>query len=213
MCFLQTLFTTLWTIWTHRNLVIHEGKQPNPLDVILTSQSLLCRYKEAFGCLSSSSHCSLSKHRVDSKVGGPWQLIIKVAAARDKRHNRTGLAYEAKSIQGVVVVQGITSSTGKLISIAIQEAMIEAAVKARSLWFNQFLFLCGSKRAVNVTNGFWPPSWQERVLLTDWSSLAQNDVYFHSIYVPRIANSYVSNLAKLATTMPIHHRMINQDFQ
>ena len=145
MCFLQTVFTTLWTIWTHRNLVIHEGKQPNPLDVILTSQSLLCRYKEAFGCLSSSSHCSLSKHRVDSKVGGPWQLIIKVAAAREKRHNRTGLAYEAKSIQGVVVVQGITSSTGKLISIAIQEAMIEEAVKARSLGFNHFLFLCGSR--------------------------------------------------------------------
>ena len=158
MCFLQTVFTTLWTIWTHRNIVIHEGKQPNPLDVILTSQSLLCRYKEAFRRLSSSTHCSLSKHRVDSKVGGPWQLIIKVAAAREKRHNRTRLAQEAKSIQGDVVMQGITSCTGKLISIAIQEAMIEAAVKAWSLGFNHFLFLCGSKRAVNVTNGFWPPS-------------------------------------------------------
>ena len=147
-----------------------------------------------------------------SKVGGPWQLIIKVATVREKRHNRTGLAYEAKSIQGVEVLQGITSCTGKLISIAIQEAMIEAAVKARSLGFNHFLFLCGIKRAVNVTNGFWPPSWQERVLLSDWASLARNDVYFHSIYVPRIVNSYVSNLAKLATTMPIHHCIVNQDF-
>ena len=134
MCFLQAVFTTLWTIWTHRNQVIHEGKQPNPLDVILTSQSLLCRYKEAFRCYSSSPHCSLAQQR----VGGPWQLIIKVAAARVKRHNRTGFAYEAKSIQGDVVLQGITSCTGKVVSIAIHEAMIEAAIKARSLGFNHF---------------------------------------------------------------------------
>jgi len=146
------------------------------------------------------------------KDGGPWQLIIEVATVREKRHNRTGLAYEAKRIQGVEVLQRITSYTGKLISIAIQEATIEAAVKAWSLGFNHFLFLFGGKRAVNVTNGFWPPSWQERVLLSDWASLARNDVYFHSIYVPRIVNSYVSNLAKLATTMPIHHCMVNQDF-
>ena len=90
--------------------------------------------------------------------------------------------------------------------------MTEAAIKARSLGFNHFLFLCSSKRAVNVINSFWPPSWQERVLLTDWASLAQNDVYLHSIYVPRVVISYVSSLAKLANTMPIQHCMINQDF-
>ena len=55
-------------------------------------------------------------------------------------------------------MQGITSCTGKLISIAIQEAMIEAAVKARGLGFNHFLFLCGSKRAVNVTMVFGLPA-------------------------------------------------------
>ena len=90
--------------------------------------------------------------------------------------------------------------------------MIEAAIKARSLGFNHLLFLCGSKRAVNVTNSFWPPNWQERVLLTDWASSAQNDVYFHSIYVPRVVISYVSSLAKLATSMPIQQCMIHQDF-
>lgn len=37
MLYLQVFFTTLWTIWTHKNQVVHEGKQPNPLDVILTS--------------------------------------------------------------------------------------------------------------------------------------------------------------------------------
>ena len=112
----------------------------------------------------------MAQQRVDHKIGGPWQLIIKVAAARVKRHNRTGVAYDAKSIQEDVVLQGITSCTGKVVSITIQEAMIEAAIKARSLGFNHFLFLCGSKRAVNVTNSFWPPSWQERVLLLGFLS-------------------------------------------
>ena len=44
---LQTMFTTLWTIWNHRNQVVHEGKCPNPIEIILTSQNLLCRYQMA----------------------------------------------------------------------------------------------------------------------------------------------------------------------
>ena len=35
--YLQAIFTTLWTIWNHRNTVVHEGKQPNPMEVILTA--------------------------------------------------------------------------------------------------------------------------------------------------------------------------------
>lgn len=53
---LQAIFTTFWTIWTHRNLVIHEGKQPNPIEVVLTSQSLLCGYKDALSTCSNPPH-------------------------------------------------------------------------------------------------------------------------------------------------------------
>ena len=138
--------------------MVHAGKQLNPLEVILTSQSLMCRYKEAHSCCSTSSHCSTVQQRFDQKVGGPWQLIIKVAAARVKKFNQLGFAYEAKSMQEDVVLQGIASCTGKVDSITFQEAMIEAAIKARSLGFNHILFLCDSKRAVNVTNTKWPPA-------------------------------------------------------
>ena len=37
---MQNIFTTLWTIWFHRNMVFHEGKQPNPMEVILMAQTL-----------------------------------------------------------------------------------------------------------------------------------------------------------------------------
>ena len=37
MCYLQDVFTILWTIWTHRNKVIHQGVTPNPMEVILTA--------------------------------------------------------------------------------------------------------------------------------------------------------------------------------
>ena len=138
--------------------MVHVGKQPNPLDVILTSQSLMCRYKEAHNCCSTSSHCSTVQQRSDQKVGGPWQLIIKVVAARVKKFIRSGFAYEAKSMQTDVVLQGIASCTGIVVSITIQEAMIKVALKARSLGFNHILFLCDSRRAVNVTNSKWPPN-------------------------------------------------------
>ena len=38
MNYVQAIFTYLWTIWNHRNLVLHEGKDPNPMEVILTVQ-------------------------------------------------------------------------------------------------------------------------------------------------------------------------------
>ena len=150
--------STHWLLIKHKNQVVHVGKQPNPLDVILISQSLMCRYKEAHSWCSTSSHYSTVQQRSDQKVGGPWQLIIKVAAARVKKFNRFGFAYEAKSMQTDVVLQGIASCTGIIVSITIQEAMIKVAIKARSLGFNHILFLCDSRRAVNVTNSKWPPN-------------------------------------------------------
>ena len=45
---LQALFTILWMLWNNRNMVLHKGQVPNPLEVVLTSQTLICRYREAF---------------------------------------------------------------------------------------------------------------------------------------------------------------------
>lgn len=37
MFFLQSLCTILWMIWNHRHKVLHQGKLPNPMEVILTT--------------------------------------------------------------------------------------------------------------------------------------------------------------------------------
>ena len=56
MAYLQAIFTTLWHIWLHRNRVLYDGLNPNPMSVILISQSMACRYKETF--LDQPSHTS-----------------------------------------------------------------------------------------------------------------------------------------------------------
>ena len=40
MFFLQTVFTTLWTIWLQRNKVVHDGKRHDPMEIILTTKCL-----------------------------------------------------------------------------------------------------------------------------------------------------------------------------
>ena len=34
---LQAMFTLLWSIWNHRNMVLRKGKVPNPMEVVLMS--------------------------------------------------------------------------------------------------------------------------------------------------------------------------------
>ena len=58
MEYLQNLFTILWTIWNHRNKVVHEGLSPNPMQVVLTSQSLSCKYKSSFTAQESLTRVS-----------------------------------------------------------------------------------------------------------------------------------------------------------
>ena len=58
MEYLQNLFTILWTIWNHRNKVVHEGLSPNPMQVVLTSQSLSCKHKSSLTAQESLTRVS-----------------------------------------------------------------------------------------------------------------------------------------------------------
>ena len=98
MLYLQGVFVTLWTIWTHKNLVVHEGKLPNPMEVTLTAQSLTCKYSEAYSNYSTPFHRKSDHLNLNKLLEKPQQLIIKVARARLKKLNRAGFAYEAKNM-------------------------------------------------------------------------------------------------------------------
>ena len=128
------------------------------MEVTLTAQSLTCRYIEAYSDCSSPSYDSTNHVRLPNILGKPWNLIIKVVGARMKRLNRSCFAYEAKNLQGNVILQGVSSCTGKTIPLIIQEAMLEAAIQARELGCYNLLFLSDSNRAVQVTNKKWTPT-------------------------------------------------------
>ena len=75
-----------------------------------------------------------------------------------KRLNRSGFTFKAKNLQGNVILQGVSSYTGKTLPLIIQEAMLEAAMRARELGYYNLLFLSDSNRAVQVTNKKWTPT-------------------------------------------------------
>ena len=205
MHYLQVVFNTLWSIWTH------EGKTPNPLEVILIVQSIICRYKEAFSNCAVTSHRSTDQKRCDQKIRGLWQLIIKIVGVKQKRLNRAGIAYKANSMNEDTIMQRVSSYTVPVL-VTIQEAMLEASIKARNLGYTHFLFLSDSRRAVQVFNMECIPNWQEKILLTDWIRPSLKDCTYHSLFVPKFVNNHVNKLAKLATIMPIHSCIVNQNF-
>ena len=53
MNFLQDVFVILWTIWTYRNRVVHQGLNLNPVEVILTTQTFSYRYRDTLSRCST----------------------------------------------------------------------------------------------------------------------------------------------------------------
>ncbi|KAL0008982.1 hypothetical protein SO802_010484 [Lithocarpus litseifolius] len=78
------------------NLAVHEDKQPNPTEVLLTAQNLSCRYHEIFNEADSLDAQRRQQNADQIPIGGQWQLIVKLAGAKRKRAKRSAYAYEAR---------------------------------------------------------------------------------------------------------------------
>lgn len=208
MMFLQSCFTTLWSLWNHINLVLHQGKTPNPMEVLLTSQSLLCKYQDAF----KNNHSQVSKpiqHSYQRPQNQRWQIIIKVAAHKNRRSWRSGYAYEAKSMEGRVLFTGGVRKGRKTPYLVLQDAMGEAIFKAKELGFNKVIILSNSKRLGQICNGSKKPTWQEHTLVTDLNQLQQQGLSTLFFCFPRLVLSRVVDLAYITTCFPVHLCTLN----
>ena len=80
------------------NLAVHEDKQPNPIEMLITAQNLSCRYHEIFNEADSLDTQRHQQNTDQIPIGGQWQLIVKLAGAKRKRTKRSAYAYEARNI-------------------------------------------------------------------------------------------------------------------
>ena len=203
--YLQSIFTTLWTIWLHRNTVVHEGKQPNPMEVILTAQTLFCRYKEVFSNRPSPLITRSRPSNEPSNVTGQWQLLIKIARTRNPRLNRSSWAFEAKDQQGVIRFYGVHSSNASTIKGAVQEALSEAVFTIRNHGFKWILTLTNSKDLIQLVSKSKKPAWHERSLIADLDVLYMDGLVCKLLEVPRIVLDFVYNAATMAVRIPLHN--------
>lgn len=148
MGFLQAIFTTLWSDWNHRNMVLHQGLTPNPIEVILISVSLMCRYQDAFSHMQKIRRSvQQTRQRLPHQ---DWQILIKVAASRNRRTKRYGFAFEATTMDGATIFRGAANSGWQSIYMVTQEAIVEAVFKAKHQDFSRILVLCNHKKLVQI---------------------------------------------------------------
>ena len=126
MCYLQDVFITLWTIWTYRNKVVHQGISPNPMEVILIDHTFSCRYRDILSnSLNPRSRLARNLSTRNPIAAGNWHLIIKIAGARSKGQCRYDIAYEALTLQRDKVLFGVASSNARSSTGALLEAVVK----------------------------------------------------------------------------------------
>ncbi|XP_050241346.1 uncharacterized protein LOC126690274 [Quercus robur] len=205
---LQSFFTTLWSIWNHRNQVLHQGKDPNPMEVLLTSQSLLCRYQEVFNN-SQSQRSSCRQQTQQQFTNQDWRLVIKVAASINRKTKRSAYAFEATTVDGRRLFTGGASCGRKTYCLAIQDAIGESMIEALELGYNRMLVLNCCKDLTQVCKQYREPSWHQKTLIADITHLRNQGIHIDFHFVPTYVVSHVTDLAYITTCFPAHRCRLN----
>lgn len=128
------------------------------MDVILTSQSLICRYRKAFQIDLEQETEARQQQPQRLPSNQDWQIVLKVAVHKNRSSKRSGYAFEAKTLEGNVLFTGGASSRRKPHQLAIQDAMGEAILKSMELGYNKILIFNNNKRLVQLCNRGRKPS-------------------------------------------------------
>ena len=201
---LQRTFITLWAIWNHRNRVIHEGVTPDPMNVILTTQNLFCRYHEIYQKHYCTEHRISRQKIMEQGFQGQWSIILKISGVKHGRKKRAAFAYEARNRQGTVVFYGCSSSAANSVPVALLEGLREAAVTAFRLQYNQILVLSNCNFLVQLFNTGQVPDWEGKTLFADLQSLKQRGFCLSFRWIPAFVLVNVYNMAAMASSAPMH---------
>ena len=99
--------------------------------------------------------------------------FIKEETQHFQKKYGTTYAFEAKNRYGELVFRGIGSCAATSVTDALQEALVEASITARSPGFQQILLLSCCKKLVQVCSRWRIPDWKERTMMADISHLQQ----------------------------------------
>lgn len=98
----------------------------------------------------------------------------------------TRLGGVAKDLQGVIMFCDVASNTATSTNKAVQEAMVEAAIKARSYGYHRIFFLTNSRNLVQIINKKKNPNWQEKTMVANLKNLYQNRLIADLLVVPKV---------------------------
>ncbi|KAL0007790.1 hypothetical protein SO802_009292 [Lithocarpus litseifolius] len=178
-------------------MVLHKGKVPNPMEVVLMSQSLTCRYREAFRSQQSQRQRNKPKPSI-SILTQSWQVLIKEAAARNRRTKRCGFAFEARRMDGATLLRGGASCGKPTQRLAAQEALVEALIKATTMDFHRTIVVTNDKRLVELCNNHRKATWLDQALEMDLQNLHQQGLITQFLLVPNVVVGQILILARKA---------------
>ena len=140
---LPLLITIAWCLWLHRNQVIFEVTSPNPTEVMLTTQSLLNRYKQGY----QQGNMPLHPPRIRQQIQFPqeWQLIILISNVATKNKQWQGTAFIGKNRQGEVLFVGYKTLRIAASTMAKITTIRDASLQASILGIRWCIFLTTSK--------------------------------------------------------------------